>query len=211
MISERGLIFACGLGLLACAAIISAVVFGPHILARRAHHVIAGHTVKIETASGHGSGVHIGKGLVLTAAHVVEDATSFEIKTDAGEKLTGEKLWSSKDYDLALLRVGKSAGFGSTPLSCRDAFQNEPIYARGNPYMEEFLTVWGHADGKSTYPDLPVKGTARASMFFMPGMSGGPVLAANGDLLGIVSMGGSLPVGVYVTAPTICALLARSV
>ncbi len=206
--SQREVVFVCLIGLVACAFIFAGAILGPKLLGRHAHKVLAGYTVKIQFEGGHGSGVHIGDGLILTAAHVVKDAKSFEIKTDRGEMLfDGEILWTSPLYDLALLRTDSSGRLTAARLTCRASLHHEPIRAQGNPYEEEFMTVWGYADGKS--PNLEVKETARASMFFMPGMSGGPVLSERDELLGIVSMGGRAPVGLFVPSMTVCKLLAK--
>jgi len=62
----------------------------------------AASVVMVSDANGHGSGVYIGNGLVLTAAHVVGDSKTVTLHSD--RDLPGEVLWSNKKYDLALVR-----------------------------------------------------------------------------------------------------------
>ena len=88
---------------IAAIAIILAVSLGAVTPAQPAHQ--AGSVVKIMQGTGHGSGVHIGDGFIVTAAHVVGDAKETEIKLDDGATRKAETLWVNKAYDIALVRV----------------------------------------------------------------------------------------------------------
>lgn len=59
--------------------------------------------IKISVGAGLGSGVHIGGGDILTAAHVVGDAKTVKIKTFAGIESDADVLWVNKDFDIALI------------------------------------------------------------------------------------------------------------
>lgn len=76
--------------------------------------------VKVIVGNGHGSGVNIGDGYIVTAAHVVGNEKVVRVKgrwpfaifeTDA------EVLWSNPAYDVALLRIGGAHGL--VPASLR--------------------------------------------------------------------------------------------
>src|SRR5690606_30707311 len=57
--------------------------------------------VKVRTNTGHGSGVHIGGGKFLTAAHVTDGAKELHIRTPDGKERDAELLWSSPAYDVS--------------------------------------------------------------------------------------------------------------
>jgi S1-C subfamily serine protease len=90
---------------------------------------------KILVGKGHGSGVYIGSNLVLTAAHVVAGADDGKItvKTESGNILDGEVLWSSKARDVSLIRVSGVFGLSPAVLSCTTPKIGDAIHARGNP------------------------------------------------------------------------------
>ena len=60
--------------------------------------------VMVVLQKGHGSGVYIGNGIVLTSAHVVKDATTLSLKGPAGAWQQAHVLWKSDKYDVAALR-----------------------------------------------------------------------------------------------------------
>lgn len=176
-------------------------------------------TVKIVLPNGHGSGVHIGNGFVLTAAHVTHGAKEVTIYASDGTEIPAVVLWESKEYDIALLRADETRHLGRARLSCRVAQQGEAITAHGNPLFMERVITYGTVSGApvsvggfwaSVLPlSLPVAG----------GMSGGGLFDANGDLVGLVvgfplqplGFGTWTMVGISfaVDARTICNLLAR--
>lgn len=178
---------------------------------------LAGATVRVFHGTSHGSGVHIGRGLILTAAHVVKDQTTVQIKTDAGVETTAEILWASAEHDVALLRDADLSA-AAARLDCRATKVGEPVSAVGNPGPLEFVTTWGRvaaverarADWKSTI----IIDTTVA-----PGMSGGPLFDRYGHVIGIVvgvQISGSSPFGIsvvpisYIVPSTdVCRLLAR--
>jgi S1-C subfamily serine protease len=171
------------------------------------------------TDEGHGSGVHIGSGYVLTAAHVLADQKEIEVKTTLGEKRKAEILWVSAKYDLAIMRVD-ATGLKASPLSCARPMVGEEIEARGNPLSEEFMTT--HGKVSSTHAGLSNPDGhdyIAADLTVAPGMSGGPVLNRHGYVVGIVSammgqpaMFSFVPYGISYIVPgdRACFLLARA-
>ncbi|UXN70876.1 serine protease [Devosia neptuniae] len=179
--------------------------------------VIPSSTVKVELEKGHGSGVHIGDGLILTAAHVAREGAAVRLKLDDGTYRDAEVLWSSTASDIALLRTSP-AGLSSSPLSCAPLKVGQEVTARGNPLSVEFVTTYGHIVGPATKRSDWL-GVAPVDMVILPGMSGGPAFNSAGEVIGINVALLTLPLGVGVSATgigfivpaeQICGLLGRS-
>jgi serine protease Do len=174
------------------------------------HSKLASSTLYVDLGDGHGSGVHIGNGLVLTAFHVVDDEAHISIKDTNGIVHNTELMWANKTYDVALLRISDFKNVKSRSLSCRYLDQGELLSFEGNPYTLDLLTSWGHlaksqiakvGDWKEAYV---VDGTLG------PGMSGGPAIDRYGYVVGINVGGiGNSNFITIVPSRTVCALLAR--
>lgn len=172
-------------------------------------------TVKVTTETGHGSGVSIGKGYIISAAHVVKDAKSVSIKTKAGVVHPATVLWVNDAKDIALLHT--SAKLPSSPLSCREVKSGEPITASGNPSDMEFLDMRGFIAGNARKIG-PWEDALPADVTLIGGMSGGPAFDDAGEVVGINVGHMSIPMGfgmswvrasVIVPSSTVCRLMAR--
>jgi S1-C subfamily serine protease len=173
-------------------------------------------TVKIFPASGHGSGVHIGDGFIVTAAHVVGDAKEVQLKANGGALRKADVLWVNKAYDIALLRTS-SAGLGIAKLACHAVKVGDPIVAYGNPLKIEFVAAYGKIAGEPRETG-PWKSVYVTDITTVMGQSGGPVYADGGDLIGItvgvmaapIGFSGSLVgYGFVVPSTAVCELLGR--
>lgn len=176
-----------------------------------------GSVVKLLLAGGHGSGVHVGNGYIITAAHVAAHG-EITVKLDDGTEMPSTTLWINEAYDIALLRVDNFAGVASSRLVCRVPEVNETVIARGNPLAMEWISTRGWIAGKT----LTVRGAWQSvvpmSLPLAGGMSGGGLFDENGDLVGIlvgaplqqIGYGASM-VGISyaVDGRSICNLLAR--
>lgn len=177
-----------------------------------------GSTVKVQMGKGHGSGVHIGNGYIITAAHVVDDATRAEIKFDDGKTVVpGEILWANTAFDVALIRIDAPDGLGDSPLACDGAATGDRIEARGNPSAIEFVSMRGYIAGaaRNFGPWAAVQPT---DITIIGGMSGGGVFSESGRVVGIAVGGVTARVaistsvtGVTMIVPgsAICGLIAR--
>jgi S1-C subfamily serine protease len=167
------------------AALLTASVVGASFVSRAAPAAPrAISTVIVEDETGHGSGVHIGGGLILTAAHVVEDNSEMTIVDSLGHEQLAVVMRSDKATDVALLRIDQ-ATMAATTLDCsvRPAVGDE-ITAVGNPLNLKFVTIWGHvAAGKAERH--PWKESLIVEMVVVPGMSGGGVFDRSGRLIGL--------------------------
>lgn len=173
-------------------------------------------TVTVEVGNGHGSGVHIGNGFFVTAAHVVEDQRKAVIATEENSaKVDAAVAWVAKEYDIALLKVDTTNVYQPTfrvvRMDCRNPTVGETVSAVGYPLDFGKITTKGQIAGKAQkYGDW--KSAVFVDITGGPGMSGGPVLsAASGKLRGI-TVGGlhpMSPIMLMVPSSAICGLLAN--
>lgn len=177
---------------------------------------LPGETVKILANGGHGSGVHIGGGRIVTAAHVVGDAESVDVKMDDGAIVTADVIWSDTQYDVALVQISHELMVAA--LSCREPRVDEAVTARGNPLLLEFITTRGYVAGGGRQAG-PWKYVVPVDITILMGMSGGPVFDGRGSVIGInigvlqapTGFGASVTgIGLIVPSSVICYLLTES-
>lgn len=177
----------------------------------------AGSVVKVVTGTGHGSGVHIGNGLVLTAAHVIKGETNVRYHLDDGSEGAMSILWRGETADIALVRMDGWSGVDAANLVCRTPTPGEALILRGNPILLENITTWGRVAGEVTQVGpwaavVPVDGALAG------GMSGGGAFDLDGNLVGlnvgmvVQPMGlGASAVGIALILPgeALCDMLER--
>lgn len=202
--------------IIACAAAIVLAVIGLSSYAIPAAPSVEAAVVKVELPDGHGSGVSIGSGYIVTAAHVTGDAKTVKLRSEGGKAVDGTVLWTNSTYDIALIKTDETA-FGSAPLSCSEAKRGDTITAMGNPLGVEFVSATGRIAGKPRTVK-PWESVFVTDMTIVMGMSGGPVFNKDGEVIGItvgvmaatVGFSPSLVgFGFVVDSPSICRLLAR--
>jgi S1-C subfamily serine protease len=176
------------------------------------------HTVKVVVAAGgHGSGVHIGNGIVLSAAHVAGEGEKITIQTSDGEARDAAVYWSSASFDLALIQT-TSDNLPTVNLTCTDPLPGDAVIAEGNPQSLEFVSARGYVVGGARKSDI-WESVIPLDMTIVPGMSGGPLIDMRGNLVGITVAVMTTRLGLtpsltgfgYAVPPSaICALLGRS-
>jgi tetratricopeptide (TPR) repeat protein/S1-C subfamily serine protease len=160
-------------------------------------------SVRITSGTDGGSGVIIAKKgstyLILTNAHVIRRATKIEIQAPDGQKYTAIPInggFNSK-YDLALLQFTSKTKYKLANLSSVGSNTIEAertIYSAGFPFDSQEIRV---ASGEvSQLSDLPFDNgtqigyvTNKGEKGLRQGMSGGAIFDAQGNLLGINSIG----------------------
>jgi S1-C subfamily serine protease len=169
--------------------------------------------VFVDQEQGHGSGTHLGNGVILTAAHVVDGVDDFIIKDDKGNTSPGKVLWASKDYDVALIQT-QYAG-PSRSISCSPLRNGQPVHAVGNPGSLEFISTYGHVANPTPIKIDDTNELVTLDLNAGRGMSGGPLLDAQGRVVGVVvaitnpaRLVGSFTFAV--PSSTLCRLLARA-
>jgi S1-C subfamily serine protease len=192
------------MGVVCIAAFAAYLVLPPRTTAP----VLPTSTVKVQTGTGHGSGVHIGGGLVLSAAHVVKSADKVRIKTQDGKEVDALVLWTNPAYDTALLHA-PALRAEKSQLACRTPIVGEAVHAFGNPMGVEFAQTWGRISG-FVPDDIRDRGNVLVNIAFIPGMSGGPLFDRHGRVLGLIQATfGEFALGAAVPATAVCQLLGR--
>lgn len=131
-----------------------------------------------------GSGFVVGKGVVATNFHVIEGATS------GAAKMVGKKTFFpingvvgvDKKRDLALLSV---SGLDRQPLKFAvedEANVGDKVYAVGNPLGLEGTFSEGIVSGVRHLKDATI---LQITAPISPGSSGGPILNAKGNVIGV--------------------------
>lgn len=173
--------------------------------------------VKIILENGHGSGFHLGNGVVITAAHVVGKNAKVKLRSDGSEEQDAEVLWVSPQYDIAYVRASHPERLGVAELSCRELVPGENIRAVGNPGPMEFVTAWGRVSGKPRKVG-PWTSAYVTDLTIVPGQSGGPIFDDGGYVAGVVVGVMTIPlgftaalvgVGYVVPSHDLCGLLGR--
>ena len=151
--------------------------------------------VEIRTPQGVGTGIIWESGLIVSNAHCVPgrgggggDGRSAVHVLSGGKSFNGELLAHARDHDLALVRV---RGIEGAPLELRAAATirvGELVFAHGHPLGVRDSLSMGVVHAVARHPR---SGDARfvvADIRLAPGNSGGPLVDANGRLLGVNSM-----------------------
>jgi S1-C subfamily serine protease len=179
-------------------------------------------SVYIKVEDGHGSGVYIGNGLFLTAAHVAKKAQDDKLTVilNDGDELPAVVLWKNEDYDVALIRTTDTVAAQIAHLSCdaRELPVGAYVETIGNPVNLKNVRTRGAVARNIAHFDKPMNAFI-ADLTIAPGNSGGPVFDDQGNLVGLVSamtavstnaFGVSLiPLTYVVPASTICMLMGR--
>lgn len=173
--------------------------------------------VFIETFKGHGSGVVIAPGLVLTAKHVVDKAEG--LKANGRD---AKVLWTGgKGGDIALLAADTS-GRRPAEINCAAPAQGDDVVIHGNPLVLRNIATHGKvgsSEPQTADPDFEDSVVIDATI--APGNSGGGVFNTRGQLVGIVNavmmapsshpfMQATTPLGLMTAGPTLCKLLGRA-
>ena len=142
------------------------------------------------TASGTGFVVD-GKGHIVTAAHVVEGATSVTVKFEDGTTRKATVLGQDDATDIAVIRVDPS-GLTLHPLALGSSASvgvGAPVAAIGDPFGYERSLSTGIVSGVDRTIQAPngftVAHAIQTDAAMNPGNSGGPVLDADGKVVGI--------------------------
>lgn len=170
---------------------------------------------KAQTASSLGSGALISKeGRILTAAHVVDKATSIEVMYADGTKTTGHVVWVSPMIDLAMIQAGKvPSSAKALPLAKANSYQiGEQVIVIGAPFGVSHSLSVGYLSGIRDGKEIPVTNLTprllQTDAAINVGNSGGPMFNLQGEIIGIVShilskTGGSNGLGFVVSVDTV--------
>lgn len=147
---------------------------------------LASSVVEIRSQRGNGTGIMWGGGLVITNAHCAPGGP-VQVAM-GGASLMGELIAHARDHDLALVRVNSITG---TPFELRSvgtARVGELVFAHGHPLGVRNSLAMGVIHTIARNPRSREPRFIVADIRLAPGNSGGPLVDAEGRLLGVNSM-----------------------
>ena len=179
--------------------------------------------------SGSGSGFFVDdEGHIITSDHVVQGAREITVRLSDGRELTAVKLGHSQHDDLAVLRVDPDAVSDILPLTFADSDDvsiGEMAIAIGSPFENRNSLSVGVVSGlkrsesRIQRSDSFLGGSRRTITDLVqtdaalnPGNSGGPLLNARGEVIGVnssvrVQSGVQIGLGFAVASNTVMQIL----
>ncbi|MCZ8156675.1 MAG: trypsin-like peptidase domain-containing protein [Leptospira sp.] len=149
--------------------------------------------MKKNLSTGLGSGVVIGKNLILTNAHVVMDSNRIMIRLNGSQKeYSARALFIGYDCDLALLEVSDPDFLEKSKiLSLSESLPvlGSDLLILGFPNGQEELTlekgsVLRYEKSRYSYSGLDFRNVIKVNANIKPGNSGGPAIQ-NGKVVGL--------------------------
>ena len=148
------------------------------------------------------SGIAFASDLVLTANHVLEREEEIPVMLPDGSQLTANLAGRDPGSDLAVLRLGNAAAAVAEPAP-QEARVGQLALALGRPSSEGIQASLGVVSAvggpvRTGHGGL-LERYIRTDSISYPGFSGGPLVAADGTVLGINTSG--LANGAAITIP----------
>ncbi|MDX2031952.1 MAG: trypsin-like peptidase domain-containing protein [Blastocatellia bacterium] len=137
---------------------------------------------------GTGTGFIIdAEGFIVTNEHVIRDATLIRVKLADGRERRAEMRGADAATDLALLKIDAER---LTPLDLGDSDAvrvGDSVIAIGNPVEYERTVTAGivSAKGRKVYGKEPFEDFIQTDAAINRGNSGGPLLSASGEVIGV--------------------------
>jgi len=175
----------------------------PHQVYEKAKDSVAYITANVTQSSGGpfgqtqqgtatGSGFVVSSdGYIVTNAHVIDGASSVQVKVGDGKTMSAKVVGADYSTDLALLKIDAN---GLTPLTLgnSDAVQvGDPAYAIGNPYGLDRTLTTGVISALQRQISSPsgytIDNVLQTDAAINPGNSGGPLFNAQGQVIGVNS------------------------
>ena len=152
--------------------------------------LVKGGVVRLEVATceagGIGTGFLIDENHIVTVAHVVDEAQEIIASVD-DEIAIAEVVAIDRDRDLALLRTDIPFGSYYFSLGDFDYRTGDQITVIGFPLgLDLSLTVGTISNEEVSFDFLPLLTFMQIDAPANPGNSGGPVLNADGEVIGII-------------------------
>jgi len=144
----------------------------------------------VESGIGSGSAFYISQaGYLLTNRHVVGDDKFVRIKLTSGRSLVGEVVRIDKARDVALLHTDPVA-IEALALRSDGGAVGEVVYAVGSPFGQSLsgTITRGVLSARRVFEGIPF---LQSDVAVNPGNSGGPLIDANGRVIGITVIGTS--------------------
>ena len=142
----------------------------------------------VESGIGSGSAFYVSQqGYLLTNKHVVGDDKFVRVKLASGRSLVGEVIRVDKVRDVALLHTDPVADEALALRPDAPAI-GEVVYAVGSPFGQSLsgTVTRGVLSARRVFEGVPF---LQSDVAVNPGNSGGPLMDANGRVIGITVIG----------------------
>jgi serine protease Do len=137
---------------------------------------------------GLGAGVLAREGLVLTNNHVAGKGRSLQISLNSGGSHPARVVKRDPDEDLALLEIPVK-GHPVATFSTKEPRPGEMVFACGHPWGQRNALTGGVlsaiTSARTRSGEIPI---LRSDVQLAPGNSGGPLLNAAGEVMGLNTM-----------------------
>jgi hypothetical protein len=141
--------------------------------------------VLIETPGGTGSGFVVGMGIVATACHVVKGAAAIQVHFWAGKaRADGRQMVCDERHDIALIAAAAPEGAAVLEFAPDQPSQGEQVWVWGFPLGTTIASEPSVATGIVSATET-AQGFISLDVSGAPGNSGGPVVNAQGKVVGI--------------------------
>jgi S1-C subfamily serine protease len=155
---------------------------------------VRNNVVVVYAGGGHGSGFVIDDaGDLLTNEHVVRTAERVRVRFESGEEATAAVLATDVRRDVALLRIDRG-GTGGLPIRSELPAIGAEVYAVGAPLDPSYSATVSKGI-VSALRTIDGELWIQSDVNVQPGNSGGPLLDARGNIVGITSRGESTDAG----------------
>lgn len=153
-------------------------------------------------ATSLGSGFIINKdGYILTNNHVVENATDITVKLGDSREFKAKVIGRDPKTDIALIKI-EASNLPVIPFGDSDKLEvGEPVMAIGNPFGLNQTVTTGIVSAKGRFiGEGPYDNFIQTDASINRGNSGGPLINANGEAVGVNTAilsptGGSIGIG----------------
>lgn len=158
--------------------------------------------VQTQPRVGFGSGVIISTdGYIVTNNHVIEGADEISVKLNDSREFVGRIIGTDPNTDLALVKIESEDELPIIPIGDSDALKiGEWVLAVGNPFNLTSTVTAGIVSAKArkldVYGQSGIESFIQTDAAINQGNSGGALVNANGELVGINSVLSS-PTGSY--------------
>ena len=158
--------------------------------------------IEARTSNGTSTGTGIimtADGYIATNHHVIENATRIKVSFYDGRVMEATVVGSSALDDLAVIKVQTTGLLPATFAHSDECYVGQTVYAIGTPASADY--GWTTTKGIISYKDREVKiydeedGSMQRKLRLLqtdamvnPGNSGGPLVNAKGEVLGVVSL-----------------------
>ena len=142
-------------------------------------------------------------GLIVTANHVVERDEEIAVILPDGTEVAAELVGRDPASDVAALRIETDAALTPAPKAGVEARAGQIVLALGRPHGETPQVALGAVSvaGSTlrTRGGTRIEGAVRPDLTMYPGFSGGPLVSAAGEVVGLNTS--ALSRGLPVTIP----------